>query len=194
MPLFSNAPPDDPRGHALDLKRCPVFKPLVAIVTCHNLIGCPTHFYGGRTVPCEEKDCEPCKEGSPWRWHSYLSCYSPAEKVHFLFENTARATEPFVLFRKAHGTLRGCCFRAHRANGRANGRVYIETKPSDLEKITLPEPPDLEKVLSIIWNIPLQAITTAGLQRNVPRAQVDQTTPSETHISDILKAYDDSAG
>lgn len=191
MPNFSSVPPLDPRGHSLTLKRCPTGKPLVAIVTCDDLVGCPTHFYGGRTVPCETENCEPCNEGVPWRWHSYLSCFQPSTKIHFLFENTARATEPFVLYRKAHGTLRGCCFKAQRLNSRPNSRVYIDTKPVDLEKQTLPEGPDLIKVLGIIWNIPAPAISTDGVLKSVPRCQVDQTIPSVNRVKDILKTNHD---
>lgn len=154
MPQFSTEPPEDLRGHALQLMRCPQMKPIKAVVTCDQLIGCKTHFFGGRTVPCEQESCPACHEGLPWRWHSYLSAYQEATKFHFLFESTARATEPFILYRKAHLSLRGCEFRAHRANSRHNARVIIETKPVDLEAFYLPPPPDLLKCLSIIWNLP----------------------------------------
>jgi hypothetical protein len=76
-------------------------------------------------------------------------------------------------------------------NGRPNARVYIETKPVDLEKLQLPEAPDLEKVLSIIWNIQLPNISTTGLLKNVPRLQVDPTTRSAHHIREILKSNHD---
>lgn len=181
MPIFSNTPPVDPRGVGLTLKRCPTYGAITGIVTSSDLLGCPTHFFGGRTVPCETQNCEPCLNGVPWRWHSYCSCWSQSNKIHFLLENTARATEPLVQYRDAHGSLRGCLFRAQRMNARPNARVYIETKPADLEKIHLPDAPDLAKVLSIIWNIPLPAITKDGNHRNMPHTRVDQTILSDEH-------------
>jgi len=191
MPIFTNQPPEDARGVGLPLRRCPTYKPLTAIVTSLDLTGCPTHYFGGRTVPCEEHDCQACLNGVPWRWHSYLSCWDQTNKIHFLFENTARATEPFVQYREAHGTLRGCAFKAQRMNSRPNARVYIETKPVDLEKITLPKPPDLLAVLSIIWNIPLGQIKSNGQQRKVPHCQVDQTIPLPSETAQRLKKFTD---
>ena len=190
MPQFSTDPPQDPRGHGLPLKRCPTYSAITAIVTSTNLVGCPTHFYGGRTVPCEEKECEPCLNGVPWRWHAYCSAWSPTNKIHFLFESTRRACDPFIQYRDAHGLLRGCLFKAQRMNGRPNARVYIETKPADLEKVTLPTAPDLELVLSIIWNIPLPSLTTGDSQRKMPQVRVDQTTPSKQtlrHQLNVIK-------
>ncbi len=186
MPNFTNTPPVDPRGVGLPLRRCPSMGAICGIVTSSDLIGCPTHFFGGRTVPCEQNDCEPCLNGIPWRWHSYCSCWSPENKIHFLFENTARASEPFVQYRDAHVSLRGCLFRAHRNNNRPNGRVYIETKPADLEKLALPEAPNLENVLSIIWNLPLPTLETGTSQRNMPQVRVDPSILSdEQHLLKI---------
>ena len=192
MPIFSNTPPEDTRGVSLTLKRCPTNQSLKAIVTSADLIGCPTHFYGGRTVPCEETKCEPCLNGVPWRWHSYLSCWAQIDKIHFLFESTARASEPFVNYRKAHGSLRGCLFRAQRMNSRPNARVFIETKPFDLAAIDLPDAPDLAKVLAIIWNLPESHVNSNGRCRNMPHAQVDKTIPLPSGIGDILKKFSDA--
>lgn len=178
MLTFSNDLPEDPKGPSLHLIRCPVMRPLVAIVTSADLIGCATHFYGGRTVPCTGEDCEAHLNGVPWRWHTYVSIWVPTAKRHLLFESTARASEPFILFRKAHDSLRGCLFQAARVNSRVNARVYIETKPADLEALTLPDAPDLMKVLSIIWNIPLSEMTNERTERNVPLCQVAQPTHS----------------
>jgi hypothetical protein len=94
-----------------------------------------------------------------------------------LLESTARASEPFILFRKAHGSLRGCGFTAQRANSRVNSRVNIETHPADLEHVALPDAPDLAKLLSIIWNIPLSEIVVEGITKSVPRCLTDPLTP-----------------
>lgn len=178
---FSSDLPDDPRGPALTLIRCPVMRPLVAIVTCGDLLGCRTHFYGGRTVPCDDESCEPCLNGVPWRWHTYVSIWLRNAKRHMLLENTARASEPLILYRKAHGSLRGCQIAAQRVNSRVNARVNIETKPADLEEIALPDGPDLQKILSIIWNIPLTNMKVEQISKSVPHCQVAQETNLFTH-------------
>lgn len=182
---FSTTPPDDPRGVAMPLKRCPAGRGLSAIVTSHDLIGCPTHYYGGRTHPCTAPDCEPCKEGVSWRWHSYLAAWTPTSKLHFLFESTARATEAFLLYRKANNDLRGCGFTARRINTSPNSRVMIETKALDLTGHAIPEAPHLLKVLSIIWNIPLPDMQIDGIIRDAAALNVKLETPR-----DLLK-YED---
>lgn len=172
MPQFSHAPPADGRGLSLPLRRCPPRGALVAVITSDDLIGCPTHFYGGRTVPCDAERCLPCQEGVSWRWHGYVSAYLMKAKLHFLFEMTARCAEVLIQYRRAHGTLRGCLFEATRHSQTANGRVYIQTRPIDLEGIPVPDPPDLPKLLSMIWNVPAPNVQIDGRVKDHPRARV----------------------
>ena len=153
MPTYSNTPPAEGRGPAFSLRRTPTQRPLSAVITCEDLMGCCTHFYGGRTVPCEAPDCEPCREQVPWRWHSYVSAIDLGTMEHFIFETTAQATDVFVAYRTRHGSLRGCHFQATRAHNRPNGRVQIRCKPADLQRTQLPAPPDITRVLSCLWNI-----------------------------------------
>lgn len=158
MPTFSDRPPADPRGPSFQIVRTPTGKPLVAIVTSENLVGCYTHFYKRRTIPCERGDCEPCRQGIPFRWHAYLSAYLSGSHLHCLFECTAQAAERFVEYREAHGTLRGCQFTASRMSYAPNARIVITTKPADLGRITLPKPPHIPNVLAILWNLPLPEV------------------------------------
>lgn len=154
MPRFTNTPPADARGPAFPIVRTPTTHPLLAIVTCTDLIGCATHFFHGRTVPCEDPDCPACQEQLPWRWHGYLSALNTQTKHHFIYEMTARAAQPFVTYRQIYNTLRGCLFEAHRLYPRHNSRIIVRCKTADLEQIKLPSPPNIENALSIIWNIP----------------------------------------
>ncbi len=156
MPGWSNAVPANPRGPAYPLLRTPPAKPLVAIVTSKDLVGCYTHFYKGRTIPCEGENCPAHQEGIPYRWHAYMSAYRVEDGVHFIFECTAQAAEHFTDYRDSNNGLRGCFFRASRMNSRANSRVIIRTKPCDLKTQYLPEPPNIEQCLSIIWDLPMK--------------------------------------
>lgn len=159
---YTNAPPVDAIGFNYPLMRCPSRGQLVAIVTSPDLLGCKTHFWGGRTVPCESLECKACHDAVPWRWHSYLSAFLPSKGLHFIFESTARATENFIAYRKANNGLRGCLFQATRATERSNSRVLIVTKTADLTSIQLPEAPEIRSVLATIWNMKLKDVTPIG--------------------------------
>jgi len=161
MIQWSNSPPSPARGVPLRLTRTPARRPLVAVVTSADFIGTNTHFFMGRTIPCTRPTCEPCDHGYPWRWHMYLSAYVTATAEHVLFECTAQAAEAFTAYRAANGTLRGCLFQATRVNDKPNARVTIQTKPADLARLQLPEPPRLEALLCHIWSIPDDSLTPA---------------------------------
>ena len=173
MPQFSSSPPADPRGHSLELKRCPPGAPLRGIITCDDVVGCPTHFWGGKTIPHETEDCEPCLAGIRWLWHGYVSAFQPSLRLHFLFEMTARCVEPLTEYRAKNPTLRGCTFEAQRPSGKPNGRVYLKTKSIDLSTIHLPPSPDLVRVLAMIWNLPQPSITPDDPIKNLPAIKVN---------------------
>ena len=152
---FSSDPPLENTRYALRLLRTPAKKKLHLIVTSDNLIGCWTHFFGGRTVPCTRPDCEACTAGTSSRWHGYLSAIDPDTSEHLLFECTASAAESFAVYRKRHETLRGCEFVADRVNPRPNARLRLKMKPADLAHINLPQPANLQAALCHIWGLPL---------------------------------------
>lgn len=175
MPKWTNDVPDQPRGHGLPIRRTPSTKPLEAIVSSDDLIGCYTHFWHGSTVPCNAPECDACKDGIPYRWHAYLSAVDAFTNLHFIFEITALGAEQFVAHRDIYNTLRGCYFRARRWNNRPNGRLLIQTKIADLKDRIIPNPPDLKKCMAILWNIPTDSVTTPDRhpENKIPRAQVN---------------------
>jgi len=136
------------------------------------MVGTPTHYYRGRTIPCDNETCPACNDGIPWRWHGYVGLFGLSSHRQVLFEFTAKAAEPLTQFALAYGTLRGCQIKAARANTAPNSRVIITTHPADLEKIHIPEPPNLLEALSIIWNIELPAIRVEGINKGNPSLQI----------------------
>lgn len=192
---FQNEPPADPRGNNLPLMRCPTNKPIQGIITCRDLVGTRTHFFHGRTVPCDDTDCPACEVGISWRWHGYVSLFCDRTNRTILFEFTARAAEPLTQYRKAYDSLRGCLMNASRSNSQGNSRVNIRTRPADLEKITLPEEPNLLEALSIIWNIELPAITLDGICKDAPVVAVGRDADlTSNRIKNILKPHDMPSG
>lgn len=163
MPTFSDTVPDDPRGPSFPIVRTPTWKPLVAIVTSPNLVGCYTHYFKGRTCPCEKPDCEACQAGMPYRWHAYMSVLLKTDSLHAIFECTAQAATNFTDYRDSQGSLRGCRFEARRLNNKPNGRIIISCKPANLTEIQLPNPPDLTKCLAILWDFPIPDVRTGKI-------------------------------
>lgn len=174
LPNFSSDLPKEFHGSSFNLRRTPAKGKLVATATCDNLVGCPTHFFGGHTVPCEAPNCPACDEGHPWRWHGYISATDWKTGEHFLFEMTAQAAEYFATYRKQHGTLRGCLFEATRRGQYRNGRVVIRCKTADLNQVTLPESPDLVACLCQIWHVERPEAAIDGRCKNVDRIVVDR--------------------
>jgi hypothetical protein len=187
MPTWTNEVPAIDPDSAYTLVRTPADKPLIAIATSTRLIGTYTHFWTGRTIPCEATrdpetgqidptTCPACRELQPKRWHGYTAAYDPKTKATFIFEVTARAAAAFEAYTAAHGTLRGCMFMAHRPRPGRNGRVEIATKPADLNKINLPQAPNLIRALSVIWQLPATAVHTHdGLNGTATAALEDET-------------------
>lgn len=175
MPKWTTHSPNDPCGQSLPLRRTPAGGSITGICTVDDLVGTKTHFYGGRTIPCEERDCKACLNGIGWRWHGYLAAIDTTKHVHFVFEMTAQASDSFVAYRKKYGTLRGCLFKAERIRNAPNARVVIQTKPADLTQFDLPKAPILSLVLCMIWGIPADNQVVDRKINNRPLLQV--TTP-----------------
>lgn len=168
MPDWTNSPPKDRSNLALRIVRTPPIAAITAIVTCPGLTGCSTHFVNNRTQPCDgQGKCEWCDAGHSWRWHGYVSCILTATIEHVLFEMTATASDTFTNYYALKQTLIGCHFQARRPNGRHNGRVVIACKPSDPQKVVLPPPVNVQKILSHIWGIPYAGLADTGRTRKL---------------------------
>ena len=173
MITLTNRPPVDPLGQPLSLLRTPAYRAILAIVTSEDIVGCPTHYYKGRTSPCQSQSCPACADGISWRWHGYLAAWQPTQGLHFLFEMTAIAAEPFVEYRDAHGGLRGCLFEAKRLTPVPNGRLRIQCKPADLSKVRLPQAPDVIRCLIKIWGLSDVEVQVKGTEKNCPKVETD---------------------
>lgn len=166
MPAWSNELPKIKKHMGYDLVRTPQSTAIQAIITCDELLVCDTHFWGGRTVPCERKkqepdgsltagNCSACNEAVPFRTHVYVSVFDCKTHDHFIFECTAHAAKPLQEYRQANTTLRGCIMYAVRPKGIKNAKVVIQTNTANLQRVRLPQPPNLILALSTIWRLPL---------------------------------------
>lgn len=164
-PHWTDAPPKDDLGQPWPIRRTPADKPICGFAINPTLLGCDTHFYRGRTTPCERPDCPACDEGRPYRWHAWIPTHDPATQTSWLFECTAAACDAFQAYLEHHGTLRGCCYKAYRPSGAPNGRIIIATKPGDLQRWPLPPEIDLLPMLARIWNRALDTIQPGAQSR-----------------------------
>ena len=173
MLSLSDRPPVQTSGPALQITRTPQGRPFTGLILSNNLTGTNTHFYKGRTCPCELPNCAACADGLPWRWHGYVACMDITTGRHCLYELTAAAAEPLVTYHDLTGTLRGVLFESTRIGKRPNGRVTIRCKPSDPLKHHLPPEPNVPLALCQLWNLPFTALEPDGLQKGAPRIAVN---------------------
>jgi len=136
------------------------------------MIGCPTHWFGGRTVPCEAHNCQACLEGTPWRWHGYLGALKNPNRQHVIVEWTAQAADQINRYRTTHPSLRNAIITARRHRNQRNGTVIVELTTGDPDKLHLPDPPDLIKCLSILWNIPTPDMTPTTNLKNTAAIKI----------------------
>lgn len=165
MPNFSNQLPRQQKHTGFDLRRCPSSGSFRAVCTCEDILVCDTHFWRGRTLPCErvvnddgktvdDSRCPACQAKQPWRSHVYCSCFVSKTHEHVIFECTALAAKPLAEYRDATGTLRGCILDASRPKCAANAKVIITTNTLNLAHHPIPNAPDVAAALAVIWRLP----------------------------------------
>jgi len=209
MPVFRNSIPQGSGDHGFDLRRTPANGALQGIVTCEDVLVCDTHFFRGRTTPCErtfndegktidDSACVPCREKIGFRTHVYVSVFDVKKREHFIFECTATAAKSLGEYKQSNGTLRGCILYASRPKGTKNSKVFIETNTANLQKLPIPKPPDIQKALCVIWRIPLNAlepvaehkkngrVKTNNSRISVMRDQLDNV-PDPPSIADLAR-------
>lgn len=180
MPTWRNQLPPEGKNTGFDLRRTPANGAIHAIVTCDDLVVCDTHYWHGRTLPCErtlndegktidDSCCQACREKAAWRTHVYVSAFDAKKREHFIFECTAMAAKPMAEYRQATNTLRGCVIYATRPKGLKNAKVAIETNTANLAKTPIPNAPDITAALAVIWRLPRTAITDNPKQEKLHR-------------------------
>jgi hypothetical protein len=185
MPTFSTALPPVSKHHGYDLRRTPSSSSLQAICTANQLLVCDTHYWRGRTLPCEritndqghtidDSACPACLAKQPFRSHVYVSAFDGKTHEHFIFECTCFAAKPLAEYIQGAGTLRGCVFHASRPKGTPNGKVVIVTNTANLSRITLPNAPDVATALSVIWRLPRTAVNVDEPKHAPSRVKLDR--------------------
>lgn len=153
---FANRPANVITFRCLDLVRCPAKGGLRGIITCPQSVGCYTHFFGGKTVPCGDSLCHACDAQAAKRWHSYVSLLLPNPEKHVICELTLAAAEELWAFEDANPSIREAHITLSRRADRDNGRVSTAFSWAHKGKLRLPNPPDIEQQLRVIWGLDLR--------------------------------------
>jgi len=188
---FSHDPPLESTRIAIRLLRTPAKGKLQLLITSADLIGCFTHFFSGRSMPCTGQGCEACAAGSSGRWHGYVAAIEQSSNEQIIFEVTAAAAEALANYRAKHGTLRGCDCIAARVAPRPNARVRLHMRPLDLSARDLPQPINLPAALCHIWGLPINECRIGSdstiaptLQHQGTRLPADRGNGSHLHLAE----------
>jgi len=171
MISWTNTPPSTTSDCGYRLIRTPPFKPLRGIILADDLLGTPTHYTKGRTLPCPQGECEHCANGLPYRWHAYVPILCMPGKERVILEMTALAADQLKGYHSRFGTLRGLEVYADRPSRKPNGRIVILAKASGIPDTELPVAPDIRRILLHIWGIDDAAIEDNGRRRNMPASR-----------------------
>ena len=139
------------------------------IVLSHNLVGCYTHFYGGRTLPCGDEECLACDNGNARRWHGWLHTIGVESRAQGILELTSACALPIDEYFRAHRTLRAAMLTARRTPAKPNGRVHIDLTPTEADRTDLPKGVDVRLVLNHLWEISERRATTKANQATQPQ-------------------------
>jgi hypothetical protein len=170
MPLWKSEVPTEKKHMGFNIARTPTSGSFEGIITCEEMVVCDTHYWGGRTTPCERKQlddegkpkagtCPACNASIPYRTHVYVACVEKRTRDHVVFECTAFAAKAFQEYFEKMKSLRGCIFNARRHKNSPNSKVIIETNTVNLTRVDIPSPPDIIRILCTVWHIPMQKST-----------------------------------
>jgi hypothetical protein len=155
---WSDDIPTDDRHRTLSIIRTPPKGYICGIITSEHPVGCYTHYTTGRTLPCEGPTCPYCAKGTGNRWHGYLGLFLPTQAKHVIFECTAHAAQTIRDYLELVPKLRGTKLAAERRSYKANSAVLLNLSPANLAGIALPDEPDIRRILTIIWQLPGDAL------------------------------------
>lgn len=167
-----DVPADESVNNSLRILRAPAKGNATFLITSTKVLGTRNHFYGGKTVPCMLGECEPCRQGLPWRWAGYFGIWHPPTNEHAVCEVPAAAGKKIAQYREEHGIVRGVKITLFRAGNRVNGRVLVNLAASDASKVNMPKELDLEVFLCNLWNIALE-----NTGRSPERGGAEQLSP-----------------
>lgn len=150
---WTRYPAPDKAHRAWQIIRAPKTGELSLTILSHDVLGCETHYWAGRTKPCLGARCEPCISNQQPRYHAYVAAWEHKTKRQVIVEITADPALKLQEFFNSHRTLRGCqCFLGRTAN-KTNGRVSLRIHGEAPEGSIMPKGPDVAAILATLWGL-----------------------------------------
>jgi len=151
--IFRHRPSTDQMPQQLPLLRVPPKGLSGLVILSHDIVGCDTHYWRGRTRPCEAPNCDACQANQRPRWRGYLAVMSQRTEKIGVIELTPAAVAPVDrAFRQAR-TLRGCQIALARKNEKPNGQLFAQISVPNETKEHLPKAPNLKTYLAKLWDL-----------------------------------------
>lgn len=135
------------------ITRPPQKSPLRLLILSHDLTGCYTHFWHGRTMPCTGHECEACSASKLPEWHGYLACLQSGTRIRWILEITKGCAAVLdKQFRDAR-TLRGTVIECGRTSNKSNGRQYVRVTDKVDTMDDVEKAPNLQPILARMWQL-----------------------------------------
>ncbi len=164
MSQWTEEIPDPKDFAAIRLIRVPTAGTITGLITSPNIIGCWTHWDAYRTQPCPGLEpppnpephwqpCRLCKDAQPRRWHAWISLYLEVQSRQIVLQLPTLAATNLRDARAQYGYLRGLVAAFSRQHKRPNSRILVETRPLLRPQTFVPEPVDIKRYMSLIWQV-----------------------------------------
>lgn len=174
MTIWTNEPSDANNLSPTRLIRTRPGKPLTALITSDQLLGCYVHFWRGRTTPCNGATCEACNDNRLKRWYGWVSACTLAMTENVILEITAACCDPIKDYVRTHGRLRGAQLFLERATAKQNSRLIARITESKHSPDVLPAALDVVHVLEHIWE--------THHSRHTDDAKAQNDLPGQLHM------------
>jgi hypothetical protein len=149
--VWTEAPTPQGDGREWRVLRVPPKGLAGLIVLSDELVGTDTHYFGGRTVPHAQENCQACAAGNQRRWHGYLAVWSPKHNTKWILEITDAAGDTVKKIKQKRPSLRSMSFAGQRVPVKPNGTLIVQLTDSDWAADGLPRAPDLRRMLMRMW-------------------------------------------
>jgi hypothetical protein len=173
---WNHDPEPESKSPKLKLLRCPQGSLPPFVILSPSQFGGDSHYYGGRTIPCEGRECPYCAVHSKRIWKGYLAVWDAKHRTTGIIEFTKPCLETIRTYKAAHGTLRTHSIELHRAGKKINGSLSVILAPTAWADADIPPPPDVIAILTRMWNQRPETI----LKPQPPNTEIVMEPPQDT--------------
>lgn len=150
--MWTNRPPVGDTKPTTRLVRAIPKRPIRAFVLSGDVSGTKTHYWHGRTRPCNAPDCDACTANNIARWHGYIAIYNTDAHEVQVLEITSSSIQYIERYLVGRQSLRGAHITASRPSGRITGKLHLLLEQTTDLRPDLPPAPNVRQILERIWH------------------------------------------